>query len=268
MGYYIKTMPVSKENMKHGVIEEDVDLEAMLLEKKDELKKFDMEFRPPSYWGPRSLTAHLLSSIKGEERRKFVKAFIEKHGEDNLPDISLTKNKLTDNERNLIGRLHPRYMGGEYLPDTNDDEVEIARLTMLSVTQDTISFRAKRRKNKIIYSIVDEYDTIFEHSIKTRKKPLSFKELLKFINEAWGSGYSDYPSVYGGARQFNYEENGEPEDHWDFETIDSSYYNQLYEWYNIQNLIWLIKEKIKIIEEYEYENDEPNINRDQKKKKL
>lgn len=251
-----------------SVIEEDADLEAMLFEKEEELKKFDLDFRPHSYWGPRNLTAHLLSSIKGEERRKFVKSFIDKYGEENLPNISLTKDKLTDNERNLIGRLHPHYMGGEYLPDTNDDEVEIARLTMLSVTQDVISFRAKKRKDKIIYSIVDEYETEFEHSIKTRKKPLSFKELLKFIDEAWGSGYSDYPSVFGGARQFNYEESGDdPEEHWNFETIDSSYYNQLYEWYNIQNWIWLIKEKIKIIEQDEYKNDEPNIIKDQEKQK-
>ena len=251
-----------------SVIEEDADLKAMLFEKEEELKKFDMDFRPHSYWGSRSLTAHLLSSIKGEERRRIVKAFIEKHGEDNLPDISLTKDKLTDSERDLIGRLGPHYMGGEYLPDTIDDEIEIARLTMLSTTQDITSFRARKVKDKIIYSIVDEYDNEFEHSIKSRKKPLSFKEVLKFIDEAWGIGFSDYPSVYGGARQFNYEESGDdPEEHWDFETIDSSYYNQLYEWYNIQNWIWLIKEKIKIIEQDEQENHEPNIIEDHEKQK-
>ena len=35
-------MPVSKEKMKHEVIPADADLNALLKEKEEELKKFDM----------------------------------------------------------------------------------------------------------------------------------------------------------------------------------------------------------------------------------
>lgn len=241
-------MPVSKENMKHDVIPEDADLETLLKEKEKELKKFDMDFRPHSYWGPRNLKSYLLSAIKGEERRKLVKGFLEKFGEENLPDISLIKEKLTENERQLISRLHPNYMGGEFLPDTKEEEVEIARLVMKSVTQDVYSFRATRKKNNIVYSIENEYDSTFAHTIKTSKLPLNFKQMIKFIDEATDNDASEWPSVYGGARQYNYEEGShEPEEYWDFETLDSAFYSQLSEWYDIQNWIWLIERKIEII---------------------
>jgi hypothetical protein len=38
--------------------------------------------------------------------------------------------------RSALGRLHPSFMGGEYLPDRRDTEVEIARINIDSTTSD------------------------------------------------------------------------------------------------------------------------------------
>jgi hypothetical protein len=48
-------------------------------------------------------------------------------------------------------------MGGEYLPDLKQDEVEIARITIASTTQDVTSVFARRGKHRIYYRVVDEY---------------------------------------------------------------------------------------------------------------
>lgn len=54
--------------------------------------------------------------------------------------------------------MHPKFMGGEYLPDRNSGEVEIARITIASTTRDVTSVYAKRGKHRIYYRVVDEYN--------------------------------------------------------------------------------------------------------------
>ena len=49
------------------------------------------------------------------------------------------------------------FMGGEYLPKLEKGEVEIARISLRSVTADQISARARRIGAQIEYAIVDEY---------------------------------------------------------------------------------------------------------------
>ena len=253
-------MPVSKEKMKHEVIPADADLNALLKEKEEELKKFDMEFRPHSYWGSQELETNLLSKIKGQERRRIVKKMIE---DGDIKDNAMVKEKLTEWERKTIGRLHPVYMGGEYLPDANKNQVEIARVIMKSTTQDIISIRATKRKNNINYSIDDEYadDELDGYVVfqKTSKYPFSFKELINFLDNSQHS--NGEVGICGGARDANYttyaltfEE--DPEDHWDFETAESAFYEQLEEWYDIQNWIWLIKRKLEIVQ---YANFHPQF---------
>ena len=240
---------MSKKNIRHNIISSNQDLHLLLHEKKEELKNFDMEFRPVSYWGLNTLSVHLLSSIKKEETRQRIKEFINNYGEQKLTNENFTKNKLNEEERVIIKRIEPHYSIEENTDNKNDEiNVEIARLTMKSTLGDYISFRAKKNNNKITYSILDEYQGIFNLSIKSSKRPLSFKEIIKLIDESTSDSYMDYNYVYGGARQSNYDDNDyDPEEYWDFETIDSNYYNQLYEWYNIQNWIWLIKRKLEII---------------------
>ena len=69
----------------------------------------------------------------------------------------LLKDNLSQDERNNWGRIHPSMMGGEYLPDLEEHEIEIARISIASVTYDQVSIRAKRDGDMICYSVIDEY---------------------------------------------------------------------------------------------------------------
>ncbi len=74
---------------------------------------------------------------------------------DEIPEF-LAKEKLSEGERAAIGRIRPTLMGGEYLPDMTDDEVEIARIDIRSTTHDVTSVYARREDGQIHYRVVND----------------------------------------------------------------------------------------------------------------
>ena len=76
-------------------------------------------------------------------------------------------------------------MGGEYLPDRRDTEVEIARINIDSTTSDVTSVYAKAGKDRIRYRVVDEYngDTLSEKRTRSSKRPLRRLLLLDEVNQ-------------------------------------------------------------------------------------
>lgn len=158
-----------------------------------------------SYWGPQDIQTHFDSRIKGELRRRSAKAEL-KSGEISTEILS---ESLSDEIRDMRGAIHPWFMGGEYLPDTYSNEVEIARVTLKSTTMDVISIRARRTKHRIVYKIVDEYPEYgFDYTKikKTSIKPLTLGQLISFMDSAQEGG------LVGGARELNYREVGDPEE--------------------------------------------------------
>ena len=63
------------------------------------------------------------------------------------------------------------FMGGEYLPPVKKGEVEIARISLESVSGDQISVRARRSGGRISYSIVDEYGNYYMDTTYARAHP-------------------------------------------------------------------------------------------------
>ncbi len=151
-----------------------------------EFHGIDLSFRPASYFWPLELERHLLARIKGAERKAAVQRLIDAGRLDEIPSF-LRQSSLSNTDRQAIGRIHPAFMGGEYLPDLTSHEVEIARITIASVTQDVACVRARRRKGRIFYRVVDEYegDTLSEKRTRTSTRPLTLGQLECFFNGAW-----------------------------------------------------------------------------------
>ena len=151
-----------------------------------DLGGIDLGFRPKSYFWPLGLETHLLSRIKGAERKAALKRLIDSGNLDGIPDF-LAESALSSDERQALGRIHPAFMGGEYLPDLMPNEVMVARITIASTTQDVTCVYARRTKNRIHYRAVDEYEgeTLSDRRTRTSVKPLSLGELEKFFNGAW-----------------------------------------------------------------------------------
>ena len=94
-------------------------------------------------------------------------------------------------------------MGGEYLPDQEDGEVEIARIEIDSTTADVTSVYASLTDTEIHYRVVDEYggDTLPGPSEMGSSLPLTLGELEAFFTGAWSSceGGGRSASPVGGA---------------------------------------------------------------------
>lgn len=151
-----------------------------------EVPGIDLSFRPRSYFWPLGLETHLLARIKGAERKAALHGLIDSGALDKIPDF-LVRSGLSESERRAIGRVHPAFMGGEYLPDLKQDEVEVARITIASTTQDVTSVFARRGKHRIYYRVVDEYggETLSGRSNRTSTRPLTLGELEAFFKGAW-----------------------------------------------------------------------------------
>ena len=146
----------------------------------------DLSYRPSSYFWAKEHGIALLSDIKGAQRRKLYEIALETDTDDLVPP-GLLQHALSHEDRQAQGRLHPTFMGGEYLPNCRPKEVEIARITIASTTQDVICVYARPVGQRIHYRVVDEYcgDTLQGRGHRTSGQPLTLKQLTDFFLKNW-----------------------------------------------------------------------------------
>jgi hypothetical protein len=200
----------------------------------------DLQFRPASYFWPLNLETHLLSRIKGAERKAALQLLIDTQLLDAIPDL-LAHSALNDAERQALGRIHPDFMGGEYLPDLLQTEVQIARITIASVTQDVTCVYARRGKNRIRYRVVDEYDgnTPCGRHTRTSARPLTLSELEAFFNGAW-SIFDVLAMNFGGSGY-------DPDELLGFVVaVESEFYPQIGELYARRTATWGAAQRAKL----------------------
>ncbi|MBC7548723.1 MAG: hypothetical protein H7224_08820 [Polaromonas sp.] len=146
----------------------------------------DLEFRPDSYFRPQKLELYLLSQVKGTVlKRKLQSLFAEgRHAE--VKTLLIT-DVLSVGDKKALEAYHPMFMGGNYLPDTDGGEVEIARICIESTTSDVTSVFAKPDRGRICYRVVDEYegDTLTELTTMMSDEPLTLSQLTDFFLNAW-----------------------------------------------------------------------------------
>jgi hypothetical protein len=124
--------------------------------------------------------------VKGAAvRQKLEKLFAEgRH--DELKSL-LGKEGMPKSALKALESVHPMFMGGNYLPDTEEGEVEIARIEIASTTFDVTCLFAKKNNGRILYRVVDEYegDTLTGPSEMTSDKALTLGEMADFFLRAW-----------------------------------------------------------------------------------
>jgi len=185
----------------------------------------DYQQRPASYWDKQDVLTSLLRNVKGTQRRQMITDY---WSQGRLPelDAELLKDTLTAESREQLGRIHPAFMGGEYLPEYTANEVEIARIELQSTTADVISVRAVRDPRGIRYRIVDEYETAFVLPFESSRQPLTLKRLIRFIERA---RVPDLPDGLALAYNNMNAESCSRAELRHFTTISSQIYRQLYE---------------------------------------
>jgi hypothetical protein len=145
-----------------------------------------LQYRPRDYFARYDLQADLLTKVKGRARRELIKQSLENGDLEDLPDF-VTDVALGKIDRQMIGLIHPMFLGGEYLPKTKPGEVEIARINLNSTTYDVAVIYARRVGQRIHYRMVDEYDGewLKTKNTRTSTKPLTMGEMVSFFIYAW-----------------------------------------------------------------------------------
>lgn len=148
--------------------------------------KIDLRYRPRTYFRPQKLEAYILSKVKGAVLRKKLRALFDegRHAEVRQLADDLA---FSASDRKALEGLHPMYMGGNYLPDAEDGEVEIARISTRSTTFDVTSVYARTEDGTIHYRVVDEYggNTLQGPSETQTTQPMTLGEIAGFFMTAW-----------------------------------------------------------------------------------
>ena len=145
-----------------------------------------MSYRPRNYFGDFDIEASLMTKVKGTVRRKAIRTALAR-GEINSVPNEVKEDSLDEENRRMLGSIHPAFMGGEYLPTPKDDEVEIARISISSTTGDVTCVYARPQSGRIRYEVRDEYggDTLSGKNTRTSTKPLTMGELIEFFLGSW-----------------------------------------------------------------------------------
>lgn len=210
---------------------------------------FDLSCRPKTYF------AAELPPIRSEEQERLrtqILAMLEDgdvahlarlEGEamDSFLDLLRTE-RLSEQKRRTAGMIHPAFMGGQYLPPLQDEEVEIAQIHLDSVTQDVISVYARQRRTRIVYKVVDEYEGDFEYDWRPKwsTKPLTMAQMVQLIegidligeSDRSGKGYIRY------TRDSRVENGEDPIEVLGFITVTSEIYPQLFAYFEAQEAEW------------------------------
>lgn len=143
-----------------------------------------LAYRPRAYFGVGDRQVELFGRVHGTVRRRAIERILEAGG---IPPAELAASTLPDDARRALGSLHPAGMGGEYLAPQRAGEVEIARISIASVTWDVTSVYARPDAGGIAYRVVDEYEgeTLGAQRTRTSARPLTMGELVDFFLGAW-----------------------------------------------------------------------------------
>jgi hypothetical protein len=194
-----------------------------------EVPGIDLDYRPRDYFFAADLKIPLFSGIAGETRRRLVRELIGAGRP--VPD-GLDAPVLDEEMRQAWGRVHPSNMGGEFLPTLRNGEVEIARISLASVTADQISVRARRSGKRIVYRIVDEYESGYICRPAGSTSTLSLRELIVLMEGACEGGII-FPALemnLGGST---------PAELAEFITVSSDFYPDVGRYYRALTDAWL-----------------------------
>jgi hypothetical protein len=202
----------------------------------------DLSSRPDTYWPESPTPELLLSRIRGKVRQDIARRRYAEHGFSALEEF-LVKDRLSDEERDAWGAVDPSCLGGEYLPDLLDGEVEIARISMASTTRDQISVRARRQDEVIRYRIVDEYgdedSNGYDLPFETTARPMTLLELMDLIEGAGARGNETPGGLFTANWQYLYDCGDGPDEIMGFISLSSPFYKEITACYEALAAQWL-----------------------------
>jgi hypothetical protein len=135
----------------------------------------------------------ILNGVKGELRREMIRDFLASSGsrQEALNELlgDLNEDILGESidesfTRSLTQIAGPAWMGGEYLPDLEVGEVEIARIVLQSVLMDVTVLRARFDGERYHYSMIDDNGGRYSVHPESSDRPLSLRQVIAILETA------------------------------------------------------------------------------------
>lgn len=141
-----------------------------------------MTAKPIDYFAPSTnLEEAIIRRIKGNYRKEFITDTIKKDGLDSIPP-QWTAHSLEEMFKEMLASRNPRMRGGEDLPDLEEGEVEIARVSLAnSVHGEVTSLRVRRKGSVMLLRLVDEYQREFEVPFSEIAQPFTAGALIEWL---------------------------------------------------------------------------------------
>jgi hypothetical protein len=194
------------------------------------------DYTPMDYRDVASPAAALMLNVKGDLRRRLLRDILSGRHAAGL-DPALLAESASDLAHGILGRVHPQWMGGEFLPDYLDGETEIARVTLATVTRDVLSLRARRRSGRFLYRLVDEYGVRWRLTRASSAHPLPMRGVIQLLDTAclpdarWPDLTDELRDAHG----------GEPAEAAQFVEVTSDVYPGLEAHYRMRAEQWLAR---------------------------
>lgn len=171
-------------------------------------KKYNLDFRPAAYFDSADTTQRNADPVEDTNR-----------------------SSSGDEDRAASGAIPRTLYGDLFLPNREEEDVEIARVELESATFDVISVRARLQDGKIHYSVVDEYEDLYdwEFEPETSDQPLTMAELIELMKNTRST--LDHPGIVFGFLDFKCEYGEDAEDLRNFASVSSWLYPDLHDWY-------------------------------------
>jgi hypothetical protein len=149
-------------------------------------RSVDLGFRPATFFAPRPPELHLIGKVRNAALRTRLLDLLAAGKRAEVRAL-LRGSGLSLEEQKAYERLHPKYMGGNYLPRLEEGEVEIARVVIDSTTSDVTAVYARQDGGTIVLRVVDEYegDTLMAPAEHRAASPLPLGEFVDLFFAAW-----------------------------------------------------------------------------------
>lgn len=150
------------------------------------MTEIDLEYKPKTYFSPQPLVTYLVEQVKNAAIRERLDLLLSEGRIEEIKQL-LDDGGITTNSIRHLESIHPMLMGGNYLPNMDEGEVEIARIEIASTTHDVTCLFAKMDNGRIRFRVVDEYggDTLNSPTEVTTDEPMNLKEMTEFFLSAW-----------------------------------------------------------------------------------
>jgi hypothetical protein len=150
------------------------------------MNETDLEYKPKTYFSPQPLVTYLVDQVKNAAIRERLYVLLSEGRIEEIKQL-LGDGEITSNSIRHLEAIHPMFMGGNYLPNMDEGEVEIARIEIASTTNDVTCLFAKMENGKIKLRVVDEYggDTLNNPTEVVIDEPMTLNEMTELFLTTW-----------------------------------------------------------------------------------